>query len=125
MPKPGHTGLKRIILASKYSAQGFIYAWRHESAFRQEIVIACILIPLAIWLGESPLDMLLLIAPIFFVLIVELLNSSVEATLDSISNKEDKIIGGAKDMASAAVFLSLLILISCWTAILYKNIFYL
>ena len=123
MGKPGNTGIKRIILATRCSVQGLSYAWRHESAFRQEVALTIILLPLAMWLGDNYLEKLMLVLSLLLVLIVELLNSAVEATVDRISDEQHKLAGGAKDMGAAAVFLSLAVVVSIWSTIAYKNIF--
>ena len=121
MGKPGNTGIKRIILATRFSAQGLSYAWRQESAFRQEVALAVILSPFAMWLGNNPLEKTLLIVSLLLVLIVELLNSAVEATVDRISDKQHKLAGSAKDMGSAAVLISLVIVVIVWSAVAYKK----
>ena len=121
MGKPGNTGIKRILLATRFSAQGLSYAWRQESAFRQEVALTVILSPVAMWLGNNPLEKTLLIVSLLLVLIVELLNSAVEATVDRISDKQHKLAGGAKDMGSAAVLISLVIVVIVWSTIAYKK----
>jgi len=89
-------------------------AFRHEAAFRQELAVAIVALPIALWLGQSVLEVFLLMASIVFVLIVELLNSSLEALADTITKEEHPLIGQAKDLASAAVFLSVLLAVSVW-----------
>ena len=117
MTKPGYTGLKRIIKASGNSMQGFRAAWKHESAFRQETLLVLVLLPLAIWLGQGAVQISLLIGVLFLVLIVELLNSSIEAVVDRIGEEPHRLSGRAKDIASAAVFLSLLLVAVVWSMI--------
>ena len=87
MGKPGNTGIRRIIRATGFSAQGFVHAWRHEAAFRQELILAVVLLPVAIWLGQSLMEKLILVLSLMLVLIVELLNSAIEATVDRIGQR--------------------------------------
>ena len=117
MAKPGDTGLTRIFKATGYSLKGFRAAWKHESAFRQETALAVTLIPFAVWLGQNAVQISLLIATLLLVVIVELLNSGIEAVVDRIGDEPHKLSGRAKDMGSAAVFLSLLLTIVVWSAV--------
>jgi diacylglycerol kinase (ATP) len=123
MAKPGYTGLKRIRKASGYSLLGFRAAWKHESAFRQETLLALVCLPLAIWLGQNAVQISLLVGVLFLVLIVELLNSSIEAVVDRIGDEPHKLSGRAKDMASSAVFLSLLLTAVVWSMIAVERFF--
>ena len=123
MGKPGHTGLKRIILAAGFSYQGFKAAWKYESAFRQEVFLTAVLLPVAIALGRSALETALLISTLFLVVIVELLNSGIEAVVDRIGDEPHKLSGRAKDMGSAAVFLSLVLVFVVWTMIAIERFF--
>lgn len=107
-PTPeGATGLRRLLDATRYSLEGFAAAARHEAAFRQELLLAAILVPLGLWLGHSGLERALLVGSILLVLIVELLNSAVEAAVDRISVEHHVLAKRAKDLGSAAVMLSL------------------
>jgi len=117
MAKPGYTGLTRIIKATGYSLQGFRAAWKHESAFRQETLLAAVLIPFAIWLGQNATQIALLVGTLFLVVIVELLNSAIEAVVDRVSDDHHKLSGRAKDMGSAAVFVSLALTVVVWASI--------
>lgn len=117
MSKPGHTGLTRIAKATRYSAQGLRAAWRHESAFRQESVIAAILLPVSFWLGSSATQTAMLIATLAIVLITELLNSAIEAVVDHVSPEHHELAGRAKDLGSAAVFVSLSLTACVWLLI--------
>jgi diacylglycerol kinase (ATP) len=108
----------RIVRAGSYSASGLRAAIRKEAAFRQEVILAALLAPLGAWLGHDGIERLLLIGSLVLVLIVELLNSAVEATVDRISKKHHKLSGRAKDMGSAAVYLSILLAILTWALIL-------
>jgi diacylglycerol kinase (ATP) len=114
MPKPGHTGFTRVIKATEYSIRGLKSAWQHESAFRQECTIGLILLPCAFLLGETLLQTALLIGVCLIVLITELLNSAVEATVDRMGEEVHDLAGRAKDMSSAAVALSLLLVWVTW-----------
>ena len=117
MAKPGNTGLRRVLRASVYSAQGLKHAWRFEAAFRQEFVVTLILAPVALWLGSSPLERLLLIGSCVLVLMVELLNSAIEAAIDRVGDEHHELSGRAKDMGSAAVLLSLILTTATWVTI--------
>ncbi|MER1966924.1 diacylglycerol kinase [Castellaniella sp. GW247-6E4] len=115
-------GLVRIVRAFGYSLQGLGAAWRHEAAFRQEVALAVILIPLGLWLGTSALERLLLAGVLVLVLVVELLNSAVEALADAISTGHDPLLGRAKDIGSAAVLLTLLLAAATWAAVLLPRV---
>lgn len=119
MGKPGNTGIRRIIRATKFSAQGFGHAWQHEAAFRQEIALALVLVPFAIWLGRTGFERFILIVCCVFVLIVELLNSAIEAAVDRHGDEHHELSGCAKDLGSAAVFLSLGIVVATWGTVAY------
>jgi diacylglycerol kinase (ATP) len=114
-----NTGLKRIILALGYSLQGLKSAFRYEAAFRQELVLAAIFIPLACYLDVSQLERILLIAPLFLVIIIEIVNSAIEAVVDRISLEKHELAGRAKDMGSAAVLIALLLTAYIWIEILF------
>lgn len=115
------TGLRRILLAVQWSRQGLTHALRNEAAFRQEALLFCVLAPLGIWLGISPLEKVALVSSLLLVLIVELLNSAVEAAVDRVGAESHPLAGQAKDMGSAAVFLSLLNAALVWAGILFWN----
>ena len=108
------TGLKRIVLATGYSMLGLRGALRHEAAFRQEVVLAAIMIPLACWLDVEAWQRVLMISSVLLVLIVELLNSAVEAVVDRIGTERHELSGRAKDLGSAAVMISLLLTLYVW-----------
>lgn len=112
----------RIIRATGYSIAGLRVAISKESAFRQELILFVILAPLGFWLGANGIERVLLIGSLMIVLIVELLNSAVEAAIDRIGKKRHKLSGRAKDMGSAAVYLALLLVIMTWTLVLYERI---
>ena len=112
--KPGKTGIARIIDASIYSMRGFRFAWKNEAAFRQELWLSIIMVPLAFYLGDSAVERAILLIPVFLVLIVELLNSAVEAAIDRIGAERHELSGAAKDIGSAAVFASLVLVGLVW-----------
>ncbi len=117
MAKTGATGLTRIINAAGYSWLGFKAAYQHEAAFRQELFLLLVLIPVAIIYGPSYADKAILIASLLFILLVEILNSAVEAVVDRFGDELHPLSGRAKDMASAAVFLAFLIAGLVWLAV--------
>ena len=119
-PYKGKTGIKRLANAFTYSVAGTLAAFKHEDAFRQEVFLSAILIPLAIYLGQTAIEQALMIASILLIIIVELLNSSVEATVDRISVKRHKLSKRAKDIGSAAVFFSLVNAAVIWFLVLVK-----
>ncbi len=121
MNKPANTGLGRILRAAIYSAQGLAHAWRYEAAFRQELVLTVLLTPVAIWLGQNTLERVLLIACCLLVLIVELLNSAIEATVDRFGGEQNELSGRAKDLGSAAVLLSLLLVPLVWGGVAWQR----
>ncbi len=117
-PHKGKTGLKRLINALGYSFAGLRAAFRHEDAFCQEVGLAIILIPLAFWLESQWLARALMISCVFLVLIVELINSAIEATVDRISLENHPLAKRAKDIGSAAVLVCLLNLVIVWTLVI-------
>jgi diacylglycerol kinase (ATP) len=110
-------GAKRVWNALRYSMRGLALAWRVESAFRQELTLAAVLVPTAIALALPPLETLALIASVVLVLIVELVNSSIESAVDRISLDHHRLSGRAKDLGSAAVFLALMLCMLTWVLI--------
>ena len=118
-PFKGKTGLRRLVNAFGYSMDGLAAAYKNEDAFRQEVRLALFLIPLALYLGHTGLERAGMIACVFLVIIVELLNSSVEATVDRISLDHHLLAKRAKDIGSAAVLMSLLNLLVVWALILW------
>ena len=119
--KPGKTGVSRIIDAAGYSIAGLKATLEHEAAFRQECLLFVLLLPLAFWLGESATEWALLIVPLFIVLITEVLNSAIEAVVDMTSPEPHSLAGRAKDMGSAAVFLSLMLTLTVWGLLLWQR----
>ena len=108
MAKPGETGFKRIRSAAAYSANGLRLCWQNEAAFRQELMLGAVLFPLGLYLGDTGPEKALLTFALMLVLIVEILNSGVEAVVDRIGPERHDLSGLAKDLGSAAVMLSLL-----------------
>lgn len=111
-------GLTRILRAVGSSVRGLGGAFRDEAAFRQELAFAALVIPLGLWLGHSGIERVLLIAPMLLILIVELLNSAIEATVDRIGFERHALAGLAKDIGSAAVFMSFVLLATVWLLVL-------
>jgi len=114
-------GLVRLINAWRYSMAGFRAAWVHEEAFRQEVCLAIFLIPAAFWIGDTALERALLIGSCLLVLITELLNSAVEATVDRFGGEHHELAGRAKDMGSGAVLISLMTTIIIWLLIVVER----
>lgn len=112
----GHTGIDRIVRAAGHSASGLRLAYAGESAFRQEVWVAAVLLPLSFWLGRDWVQVALLAGSVMLVLIVELLNSGVEAAVDRVSYDWHELSKRAKDFGSAAVMLSLLLCAGIWAA---------
>jgi diacylglycerol kinase (ATP) len=119
-PYKGQTGLRRILSATRNSLEGFVAAVRHEDAFRQELIMAAVLVPVGIWLGNDGLERALLVGAVLLVLVVELLNSAVEATVDRISFEDHRLAKRAKDIGSAAVMLSITTAAVVWLLVLAR-----
>lgn len=117
-PFKGKTGIKRLMNAIGYSAEGFKAAFHHEDAFRQEVFLTLVMIPLAIYLEPLATNRALMIGSLFLVLIVELLNSAVEAVVDRVSIERHALAKRAKDIGSAAVFVAIANVIVVWALIL-------
>ena len=124
MSKPGKSGIARVIDAFGYSMKGFAAAWKFEAAFRQEVVLGAILIPVACWLARTYIELILLIASIFWVWMAELANSSVEAVVDRTGTERHELSGRAKDIGSALVFVSLVLLAVIWGVISVHRFFF-
>lgn len=119
MAYSGNTGLKRIIKATVYSWQGFSAAYRHEEAFRQEFMLALILVPIGFILGDGGVEKALLVGSVILLPLVEILNSAVEAVVDRFGMEFHELSGRAKDMGSAAVFLAIVMLVTTWGLVLF------
>jgi len=111
-------GLTRLLRAFRYSFQGFRYAWREEAAFRQEVLLGAVVIPVGLYLGRSGVERALLVSPMLLILVVEILNSAVEAVVDRSGTERHPLAGMAKDMGSAAVMLSFALLGTVWLLVL-------
>jgi len=120
-PHKGRTGIDRIVRATGYSMAGLVAAYRGESAFRQEFWLAAVMLPAAFWLGRSWVEVALLGGSVLLVLIVELLNSGIETAIDRVSFEIHELSKRAKDLASAAVLLSLLLCGGIWSAALWQR----
>jgi diacylglycerol kinase (ATP) len=121
MAKQGKRGLRRLYDATGYTIAGLAAAWRGEEAFRQEVLLAIILVPLAFWLGNTALERLLLIGSWLVVMIVEILNTAVEATVDRVGDEYHPLSKQAKDLGSAAVFLALILAALAWATIAWQR----
>ena len=117
-PHKGKTGLRRIVNAARYSIDGLVAAARNEDAFRQELILAAVFVPLAFWVGRNGFERALLIGSVLLILVVELLNSAIEATVDRISFENHHLAKRAKDIGSAAVLLTLVGAALTWLLIL-------
>ena len=108
----------RILLATKWSMQGLRAAWLHESSFRLEVYLSLILVPLGLWLGQSPVEQVLLVGSCLLVLATELVNSAIEAVIERYGDEHHELAGRAKDMGSAAVFVLMMNVLLTWGLIL-------
>lgn len=111
-------GFSRLLNATRYSWQGLKSTWRTEAAFREEVPMVLVLIPLALWLDISAVEAALLIALSVLILVVELINSGIEAVVDRIGAEHHELSGKAKDVGSAAVLLTILMTLTAWSLIL-------
>ena len=121
-PQKARTGLHRLWHATGYSLAGLRAGW-HEKAFRQEAIAAFVMVPLAFWLGRNWVEVALLAGSVLMVMIVELLNTGIEAAIDRISLEWHPLAKRAKDMGSAAVLLALLVCAGIWSAALYQRLY--
>lgn len=119
--KPGKTGIARILDATRYSLQGLRACWRNEAAFRQNLALCALLFALSFLLADSLEQWLLLVAPLLLLLIVELINSAIEAVVDRIGPERHELSGRAKDAGSAAVFVCLLWIALAWSAVAWQR----
>ncbi len=113
------TGLTRLFKAFGNSMKGFVGVYQHEAAFRQELLLAVVLVPLGLYLGQTGLERAVMVGSVLLVLLVEILNSSIEAVVDRIGLERHELSGLAKDLGSAAVFLSLVMVAITWGLILF------
>ena len=119
MAGSNNLGFKRLINAFGFSMQGFKAAYKHEEAFRQEVLVLALAIPLGIWLGDTAVEIILLIGCVLLLLIVELINSAIEATVDRFGGEHNELSGRAKDMGSAAVLVTTILAAMTWLLILF------
>ena len=112
------TGFTRLLRAFGYSFQGFLHTWREEAAFRQEVALSLLVIPAGLYFGQSGVERALLVSPMLLILVVEILNSAVEAVVDRSGTERHPLAGMAKDMGSAAVMLSFALLGTVWLLVL-------
>lgn len=112
--------LKRLNNATRFSMQGFRAAWEGEAAFRFEVLLACVMLPLAVLLDFTSMERIALVGTVLLVLIVELLNSAVEAVVDRVGSEMHPLSGRAKDLGSAAVFVALLLTVFTWATVLLE-----
>lgn len=119
MQTEDNKGLRRLINAQRWTVLGFRSTYKHEEAFRQEVWLCLVMIPLGLWLGETGVERALLVGPLLLVLIVELMNSAIESVVDRIGTEHHKLSGRAKDQGSAAVFVSLMLVALCWVLVLF------
>jgi len=115
------TGLAHFIAAMGYSYQGLKTTWRTETAFRQEAIMALIMLPTSLWLGATAMQRAILILVVLLVLVVELINTAVEAAVDRSGTEQHVLSGKAKDAGSAAVFISLGAMMTVWTLIIFER----
>ena len=118
MAYQGASGLSRLVKATRFSWQGIKAAYANEAAFRQEVFLAILLTPLGCYLGNSGVERALLIGVVLIVLIIELLNTGIEAIVDRIGTEQHELSGRAKDVGSAAVLLSLVNVVVVWVLVL-------
>ena len=121
MADRGVGGFTRIVQASRFSWQGIRAAWQHEAAFRQEVLLAAALIPAGFWFGDGAVEKALLVGSVLLLLLVELLNSALEAVVDRFGGEHHELSGRAKDQGSAAVAVAILILAVVWCLILFTD----
>lgn len=119
--KPGKTGLGRLLDATGYSLKGIRACWQNEAAFRQEVLLSLVLLPLSFVVANSIEQWLLLVIPLLVLLVVELLNSAIENVVDRIGHEPHELSGKAKDMGSAAVLICLILIFVAWAGIGWKN----
>ena len=119
MAYSGNTGFTRILKATRYSWQGLRAAYRHEEAFRQETWLCIVMIPLGLFLGDNGIEKALLVASVLLLPLVEILNSALEAVVDRFGDEQHELSGRAKDMASAAVALAIILMGAVWFLVLF------
>lgn len=121
MVKPDHPGFEHFKHSTRYSIKGLRAAFQHEAAFRQELGVIVLLLPLSIWLARHPVEVVLLMGSCLLVLIVELINSAIESVVDRIGDEPHELSGRAKDMGSAAVMLTLILAGAVWAVLVWQR----
>ena len=119
MAKPGRKGLARLVDATRYSWQGFKAAWLHEEAFRMEATLALAFVPLAFFIGQTPAHQIALVITCGLVILAEVINTAIESIVDRIGPEHDPLSGQAKDLGSAAVFVTLSLFLLVWLVSLW------
>jgi diacylglycerol kinase (ATP) len=117
------TGLTRLWLATMNSRRGIQQCYRSEAAFRQEVWLACVLVPAGLWLGQNGVERVLLVGSVLLLIVIELLNTGIEVVVDRIGVERHPLSGFAKDVGSAAVFFGLVLLFSTWALIFWDRLF--
>lgn len=123
MSKPGNRGLRRVIAATVFSFKGFKAAWQQEEAFRTEIMLAFVLVPAALWLGQTTVEILLLLLSLVFVILAELTNTAIESVVDRIGSEQHPLSGQAKDLGSSLVFVTNMTVLLVWGMIGWDRFF--
>ncbi|KGJ92068.1 diacylglycerol kinase [Colwellia psychrerythraea] len=121
--KPNGMGLSRILKATRCSMLGIQAAYKHESAFRQELCLCLLLLPVSLFIANSGMQLALLIGSLILLLLVEVINSAIEAVVDRIGLEHHELSGRAKDLGSAAVFLAIVIGMVIWAGVIFDNYF--
>src|SRR3569623_406500 len=121
MAKHAKRGFRRVFNAAPYSCAGLAWAWRKENAYRQEVLLVAIFVPVGAALGNSGVQRGLLIGCVLLVLVVELLNSAIEAVVDRVSGDQHELADEAKDLGSAAVFVALVNVVMVWSLVLWDR----
>ena len=123
MAKPGKTGISRLFDAFNYSLKGLLAAWQNEAAIRQETGLIILLTPLAFYIGENAIQIIILVCSVVLIIIVELINSAIENVVDRIGDEYHLLSGRAKDIGSAAVLITLCLGVFNWVMIIVENYF--
>lgn len=121
--KPTERGFAHLLLATRYSMQGFRAAWRYEASFRQDVFVAAVGLPLAFWLARDTTDFLFLSLPLLWLVFAELANSAIEAVVDRVGEEPHELSGRAKDLGSAMVFMAILMVCLSWGSVLLSRFY--
>ncbi len=120
--KPDNPGLSHVVAAFGFSMQGLKAAFKHERAFRLELLALLVMLPLGLWLGDNGIERALLVGVLMLVLVVELLNSALEAVVDRVGTERHELSGRAKDLGSAAVFMAQMAVLLVWVLVLFEHL---